>query len=84
MILIIDLLVLPTVRVQLQPVAQITALNNAFLWTKCTLKIVEETEWDVIFYFLWSKYKYSLIENVFKIELKYREPGICILSNLVS
>ncbi len=51
---------------------------------KMHLKIVEETEWDVIFYFLWLKYKYSLIENFFKIVLKYREPGICILSNLVS
>ncbi len=38
---------------------------------KMHLKIVEETEWDVIFYFLWLIYKYSLIENVFKIVLKY-------------
>ncbi len=34
---------------------------------KMHLQIVEETEWDVIFYFLWLKYKYSLIENLFKI-----------------
>ncbi len=27
--------VCPPVHIQLQPVAQITALNNAFLWTKC-------------------------------------------------
>ncbi len=33
-----------------------------------------------LFYFLWLKDKYSVIENVFK----YREPGVCILSHLVS
>ncbi len=35
-------------RVQLQPVAQITALNNAFLWKEMHLKIVEETEWHAV------------------------------------
>ncbi len=37
-----------------------------------------------LFTFLWLKDKYSVIEKFFKIVLKYREPGVCILSHLMS